>query len=306
MGKFIRLTNSIVSKKEKLAMSALLMCAKNDDETITSVAVLEANLTGLAKPNRKTQDDLFEGLKALNEKGMVKIENMPSKVNDLFKIIITVEEGTFTIVYYKEIQTIMSGNYKGAVNRELFAYYTDLASFYNNTTKIAYPSIEQLERVTGLTNKTIINYNDKLKELNIIHIENNGLIKTESGVQSLRNTYSRKEHADLCKKESEKYKKDIVNKGGQILQKKDKNKDTQKIMLVKDDNNQEQLLDKQIVYVQRDEQGVPIIAYRYNNNVKEDMFAYAKRSNMDMQEYLKSIQIHHGAIIKYILCNQTA
>ncbi|COE97917.1 helix-turn-helix domain-containing protein [Bacillus cereus] len=306
MGKFIRLPNSIVSKKEKLAMSALLMCAKNDDETITSVAVLEANLTGLAKPNRKTQDDLFEGLKALNEKGMVKIENMPSKVNDLFKIIITVEEGTFTIVYYKEIQTIMSGNYKGAVNRELFAYYTDLASFYNNTTKIAYPSIEQLERVTGLTNKTIINYNDKLKELNIIHIENNGLIKTESGVQSLRNTYSRKEHADLCKKESEKYKKDIVNKGGQILQKKDKNKDTQKIMLVKDDNNQEQLLDKQIVYVQRDEQGVPIIAYRYNNNVKEDMFAYAKRSNMDMQEYLKSIQIHHGAIIKYILCNQTA
>ncbi|PEA95312.1 hypothetical protein CON66_16680 [Bacillus cereus] len=306
MGKFIRLPNSIVSKKEKLAMSALLMCAKNDDETITSVAVLEANLTGLAKPNRKTQDDLFEGLKALNEKGMVKIENMPSKVNDLFKIIITVEEGTFTIVYYKETQTIMSGNYKGAVNRELFAYYTDLASFYNNTTKIAYPSIEQLERVTGLTNKTIINYNDKLKELNIIHIENNGLIKTESGVQSLRNTYSRKEHADLCKKESEKYKKDIVNKGGQILQKKDKNKDTQKIMLVKDDNNQEQLLDKQIVYVQRDEQGVPIIAYRYNNNVKEDMFAYAKRSNMDMQEYLKSIQIHHGAIIKYILCNQTA
>lgn len=306
MGKFIRLPNSIVSKKEKLAMSALLMCAKNDDETITSVAVLEANLTGLAKPNRKTQDDLFEGLKALNEKGMVKIENMPSKVNDLFKIIITVEEGTFTIVYYKEIQTIMSGNYKGAVNRELFAYYTDLASFYNNTTKIAYPSIEQLERVTGLTNKTIINYNGKLKELNIIHIENNGLIKTESGVQSLRNTYSRKEHADLCKKESEEYKKDIVNKGGQILQKKDKNKDTQKIMLVKDDNNQEQLLDKQIVYVQRDEQGVPIIAYRYNNNVKEDMFAYAKRSNMDMQEYLKSIQIHHGAIIKYILCNQTA
>lgn len=306
MGKFIRLPNSIVSKKEKLAMSALLMCAKNDDETITSVAVLEANLTGLAKPNRKTQDDLFEGLKALNEKGMVKIENMPSKVNDLFKIIITVEEGTFTIVYYKEIQTIMSGNYKGAVNRELFAYYTDLASFYNNTTKIAYPSIEQLERVTGLTNKTIINYNGKLKELSIIHIENNGLIKTESGVQSLRNTYSRKEHADLCKKESEKYKKDIVNKGGQILQKKDKNKDTQKIMLVKDDNNQEQLLDKQIVYVQRDEQGVPIIAYRYNNNVKEDMFAYAKRSNMDMQEYLKSIQIHHGAIIKYILCNQTA
>ncbi|WP_346988886.1 helix-turn-helix domain-containing protein [Bacillus sp. SW7] len=297
MGKFIRLPNSIVSTEEKLAMSALLMCAKNDNETITSVAVLEANLTGLSKPNRKTQNALFKGLRYLCENGMVKIENMPSKTNDIFKVVITVQEGTFTILYYKEIQTIMGGDYKGAVNRELFAYYTVLASFYNNTTKIAYPSVEQLEVATGLTNKTIINYNNKLKELNIIHIENNGLIKTESGVQSLRNTYSRKEHADLCKKESEKYKKDIVDKGGQILNKKDKNKD---------DNNQEQLSDKQIVYVQRDEQGVPIIAYRYNNNVKEDMFAYAKRSNMDMQEYLKSIQTHHKAIIKYIPCNQTA
>ncbi|MGH0631912.1 helix-turn-helix domain-containing protein [Bacillus pacificus] len=306
MGKFIRLPSSIVSTKEKLAMSALLMCAKNDDEIITSVAVLEANLTGLTKSNRKTQDDLFEGLKALNAKGMVNIENMPGKVNDLFKVIITVKEGTFTIVYYKEIQTIMSGNYKGAVNRELFAYYTDLASFYNNKKKVAYPSIEQLETVTGLTNKTIINYNNKLKELNIIHIENNGLIKTESGVQSLRNTYSRKEHANLCKEESEKYKKSIVDKGGQVLHKKDKNKDARKMKLIKGENKQEQLLDKQIVYVQRDEKGVPIIAYRYNNNVKEDMFAYAKRSNMDMQEYLKSIQTHHGAIIKYILCNQTA
>ncbi|MFK4319510.1 hypothetical protein ABH946_002215 [Bacillus sp. RC145] len=306
MGKFIRLPNSIVSTKEKLAMSALLMCAKNDDETITSVAVLEANLTGLAKPNRKTQDDLFEGLKALNEKGMIKIENMPSKVNDLFKVIITVEEGTFTIVYYEEIQTIMGGDYKGAVNRELFAYYTVLASFYNNMTKIAYPSIEQLEIATGLTNKTIINYNNKLKELNIIHIENNGLIKTESGVQSLRNTYSRKKHADLCKKESEKYKKDIVNKGGQILHKKDKNKDTQKIMLVKDDNNQEQLSNKQTVYVQRDEHGVPVIVYRFDNGIKEDMFEYARRSNMNMMTYLESIQRHHGAIIKYIPCNLTA
>ena len=131
---------------------------------------------------------------------MVKIENMPSKTNDIFKVVITVQEGTFTILYYEEIQTIMGGDYKGAVNRELFAYYTVLASFYNNTTKIAYPSVEQLEAATGLTNKTIINYNNKLKELNVIHIENNGLIKTESGVQSLRNTYSRKEHADLCKK----------------------------------------------------------------------------------------------------------
>lgn len=306
MGKFIRLPNSIVSTEEKLAMSALFMCAKNDNETITSVAVLEANLTGLSKPNRKTQNALFKGLRYLCEKGMVKIENMPSKTNDIFKVVITVQEGTFTILYYEEIQTIMGGDYKGAVNRELFAYYTVLASFYNNTTKIAYPSVEQLEVATGLTNKTIINYNNKLKELNIIHIENNGLIKTESGVQSLRNTYSRKEHADLCKKESEKYKKYIVDKGAQILNKKDKNKDAQKITLVKDDNIQEQLSDKQIVYVQRDEQEVPIIAYRYNNNVKEDMFAYAKRSNMDMQEYLKSIQTHHGAIIKYIPCNLTA
>ncbi|HDR7539688.1 hypothetical protein F8514_08865 [Bacillus toyonensis] len=306
MGKFIRLPNSIVSTKEKLAMSALLMCAKNDDETITSVAVLVANLTGLAKQNRKTQDDVFEGLKALNEKGMVKIESMPSKANDIFKVIITVEEGTFTIVYYKEIQTIMGGNYKGAVNRELFAYYTVLASFYNNRTKIAYPSIEQLEIATGLTNKTIINYNEKLKELKIIHIENNGLIKTENGVKGLRNTYSRKEHVDLCKEESKKYKKSIIDQGKQILNKKDKNKDVQKIILVKDDNNQEQLSDKQIVYVQEDEYGVPTIVYRYNNDVKEDMFAYAKRSNMDMEEYLKSIQTHHRAIIKYIPCNQTA
>ncbi|MCW1939372.1 hypothetical protein OMD49_05610 [Bacillus anthracis] len=77
-------------------------------------------------------------------------------------------------------------------------------------------------------------------------------------------------------------------------------------MLVKDDNNQEQLSNKQTVYVQRDEHGVPIIVYRYDNGIKEDMFAYAKRSNMDMQEYLKSIQTHHGAIIKYIPCNLTA
>ncbi|WP_258832401.1 helix-turn-helix domain-containing protein [Peribacillus frigoritolerans] len=221
MRKFIKLPNSIESVEEKLSMTALLMSAKNDEETITSVSHLEALLTKLSKPNRKTQAALITGLKNLNEKEIVKIESFPSKANEFFEIVININKETFTILYYEEIQKIMGGNYKDAVNRELFSYYTTLASFYNNNSKVAYPSIEQLSERAEIHVKTVEKYNKVLKELNIIHIENNGLIRNKDGIQSLRNTYSRKEDSELCKMEAEKYRGTIekVSRGKLVKRK---------------------------------------------------------------------------------------
>lgn len=223
MKKFIKLPNSIESVEEKLAMTALLMSAKNDDETITSVAHLEVLLTKISKPNRKTLSTLFTGLKILDNKEIIKIKDMPNKTNDFFEVIINAQEETFTILYYEEIQLIMSGNYKGAVNRDLLSYYSTLASFYNNKTKVAYPSIEQLSEKAKIHTNTIDRYNKVLKELDIIHIENNGLIKNADGIQSLRNTYSRKEDAELCKMEAENYRYKIAKSAkGKLVERKAK------------------------------------------------------------------------------------
>jgi hypothetical protein len=99
MKKFIKLPNSLISVEEKLAMAALIMSAKNDDETVTSIAHMEALLTKVSKSNRNTKDALLTGIIRLNDKEVIKIVNKPNKASDFFEVTINIREETFTRNY---------------------------------------------------------------------------------------------------------------------------------------------------------------------------------------------------------------
>lgn len=108
--------------------------------------------------------------------------------------LINMPDSKFTLIKTSELIAIMSDtDLKASVKAELYVYFCCIMSFFNQTTKVAHPTLDTLNK-TAIVGKesTCTTHNRRLKALGILIYDNAGYKNIKSGIAT-SNTYTRPE-----------------------------------------------------------------------------------------------------------------
>ena len=171
---YIKLSNDILYDRNLtddelvtyLGIYPVLTTAIYEDTVGISIAILHENMYGCADTSRNKSKSLAKSIRSLLDKEIIHGQNRTSTSFRINKI----EEckDKFTIIPYECIIKILRSDYKNKAN--MIRYFCTVIASRKYGSKISIQPMSYYIKNLGISEKTIINYNECLENMHIIYI----------------------------------------------------------------------------------------------------------------------------------------